>query len=994
MIGQLRVWVNADKNSINTTIQEIQKIKKAWDDVEKSLSDSADKWMKKFKKEAENSLNTIAKLNDKIWNLKKDLESEIIWWKRFKELQKEIEKTEKALTKVTWWWNNFFWSLKNIWSVIAWVFWVYQIANFTKEVFNLTSRQQLLEKSFTTLTWSIEKAKSTLDEIWKIAKETPFNRLWISETTQKFIAFWFSVEQALLLVRATADATSALWWSQEVFDWIALAIWQIKAKWKVSAEELLQLTERGIPAYDILREKLWLTADQIANIWNEWISSSTAINALLEWILERYNWAAENASKTLAWRLSNIWDTIQLQLIKFWESITPIFDSILLTIDDFVNNSLPIYLISISNLINTIWESLVISGKWILSLFDIISWWMEKQTKDSLSFSQKLSIIYWIILNFFSNWLKSIVSFIKSIWWALWFIFTWIINNTQIFWKNFMTLTSNIIYNIWQWWKALPWIIAEALNSWLSKINDFFNWFVEKYNNTVWKILWNIDWWVNFKIDTSSFKENYRSLTEGVQEFQGIFDWYWDYLKESFSSTADDIWSDTEKVYKSFLNNTEKQTDNSKKTLQDKLKEVQELFKSDNNISSSWSSSWKSPKITQAEKEAKELQKLYEENYNEDVKLAQQRDERLKKLEDEKQKKYKESLKTLKEWYEDTWDVIDRVLKESEKNIDDFNKKIKESQDNIIDFKKELDNLEKWKTSNLWNRFVEVWDRTKEIQDELKKLQNEWVDLWLAQNLWLNTLKSIWWWIVFNNNQKVEDLLKVVELQKELNDLEKEKKIIENNVDSSVLTEAQRVANLSPTEKYLEEYEAKKVSIQNDIALEEWKVKEYERLKWLEQDIFDKFTKAKENLDNRYKVFKEELEAKITDNLVLETSKRLKTLQDFEIQATRIANNIRNSLNTATNSSWLTWGFSEWWYTGPGGKYEPAWIVHKWEYVIPQHVLRRMPDLVPNLEKVRIWWYNPSSNTYNNQKTISVWWITVQNKVDLENFFDKLKWKL
>jgi lambda family phage tail tape measure protein len=35
-------------------------------------------------------------------------------------------------------------------------------------------------------------------------------------------------------------------------------------------------------------------------------------------------------------------------------------------------------------------------------------------------------------------------------------------------------------------------------------------------------------------------------------------------------------------------------------------------------------------------------------------------------------------------------------------------------------------------------------------------------------------------------------------------------------------------------------------------------------------------------------------------------------------------------------------GFAEGGYTGPGGKYEPAGIVHKGEYVLPQEVVRAL----------------------------------------------------
>ena len=99
----------------------------------------------------------------------------------------------------------------------------------------------------------------------------------------------------------------------------------------------------------------------------------------------------------------------------------------------------------------------------------------------------------------------------------------------------------------------------------------------------------------------------------------------------------------------------------------------------------------------------------------------------------------------------------------------------------------------------------------------------------------------------------------------------------------------------------------------------------------------------------------------------------------------------QRELNSLTGkSSWL-W-FADWWYTGDGGKYEVAGRVHRWEYVIPQEMLRAMPTLMPSLEAIRTG--NTTNNNYNTNKSIDVWGITVNSEVDLELFFEKQKWRL
>jgi hypothetical protein len=46
-------------------------------------------------------------------------------------------------------------------------------------------------------------------------------------------------------------------------------------------------------------------------------------------------------------------------------------------------------------------------------------------------------------------------------------------------------------------------------------------------------------------------------------------------------------------------------------------------------------------------------------------------------------------------------------------------------------------------------------------------------------------------------------------------------------------------------------------------------------------------------------------------------------------------------------------GFAEGGYTGSGGKYEPAGIVHKGEYVVPQHLMRTFAPMIGQIEQAR-----------------------------------------
>ena len=87
----------------------------------------------------------------------------------------------------------------------------------------------------------------------------------------------------------------------------------------------MQLTEAGIPAYEILQEKLGLTAKQLGDIGNQGIDAATAINALVDGLTERYGKVLDYASMTMTGIISNIKDNF---VMLMQEVMDPAFKAV------------------------------------------------------------------------------------------------------------------------------------------------------------------------------------------------------------------------------------------------------------------------------------------------------------------------------------------------------------------------------------------------------------------------------------------------------------------------------------------------------------------------------------------------------------------------------------------------------------------------------------------------------------------------------------------
>lgn len=151
-------------------------------------------------------------------------------------------------------------------------------------------------------------ANRELATLYDLAARTPFEFADLTTAARKFLAFGFTVNETNDYLRILGDTVAGLALGAEGIGRATLAIGQIQAKGRVMGEELLQLTELGIPALQILQRELGLTAEQVGRIGELSIPASVAIPALMRGMAKEFDGAAEEQSKTMRGRLSSLRD--------------------------------------------------------------------------------------------------------------------------------------------------------------------------------------------------------------------------------------------------------------------------------------------------------------------------------------------------------------------------------------------------------------------------------------------------------------------------------------------------------------------------------------------------------------------------------------------------------------------------------------------------------------------------------------------------------------
>jgi len=175
---------------------------------------------------------------------------------------------------------------------------------------------------FETLLGSSSAAQAEMQWIKDFAKETPFNYKDLVGYSQQLLALGFNAEQAQGVLQATGDAAAALGRGPESIARINLALGQMWTKGKVQSQEMMQLTEAGIGAWQILADAYGTTVANVQEaVTAGQVKASEAVPALVAGMNQQFGGLMAKQSQTFTGIVSNIQDTLQQELASAGEPL-------------------------------------------------------------------------------------------------------------------------------------------------------------------------------------------------------------------------------------------------------------------------------------------------------------------------------------------------------------------------------------------------------------------------------------------------------------------------------------------------------------------------------------------------------------------------------------------------------------------------------------------------------------------------------------------------
>lgn len=191
----------------------------------------------------------------------------------------------------------------------------------------MSSDFNVSKTAFTQLLGSADKATNMMNDLATFAADTPFELPGLLKASKQLLAFQFDAQDIIPIMAAVGDSIALLGGGQEAIDSVVRALGQIQAKGKLSAEEMNQLSERGINGWKYIADAMGMSTAQVMKLSEQGaISSTAAINAVVTGMQKDFKGGMDNLSKEIPGLLSTVEDNTFAVMRKVGDSITDTFD--------------------------------------------------------------------------------------------------------------------------------------------------------------------------------------------------------------------------------------------------------------------------------------------------------------------------------------------------------------------------------------------------------------------------------------------------------------------------------------------------------------------------------------------------------------------------------------------------------------------------------------------------------------------------------------------
>ena len=200
------------------------------------------------------------------------------------------------------------------------------MADLVSNTISYTGALEQSQIAWNTLLGSQEAANQMQKDLQNLTKETPFDYAGVDKMAKSLSMAGFEGQDLLDAVVSVGDAVSAVGGNTDTATSATRALYQMYSKGKVQAEEMMQLSEAGIPVWQILAKETGKSVAELQEMGSAGqLLAEDVLPMLVKGMGTEFAGAMEDQSQSFNGLMSTFKD--QLGMVGSWLTL-PLFDAL------------------------------------------------------------------------------------------------------------------------------------------------------------------------------------------------------------------------------------------------------------------------------------------------------------------------------------------------------------------------------------------------------------------------------------------------------------------------------------------------------------------------------------------------------------------------------------------------------------------------------------------------------------------------------------------
>lgn len=201
-------------------------------------------------------------------------------------------------------------SIGKLKGMIAKAFAVGAIVNLGKQVMEASANMEVFKKGLSFTLGSEGEADKLIASMQQIGEASAYDTTQLLPLARQWVNIGNSADEATSKMQKIVDLGSAYGMQTEQIQAANLALTQMSMAGKIGAQDMMQLINAGVPAWQLLADKMGLSVAEVRDLSQQGALGEEAINTLWDAITEKTQGAADTMGNTLMAKFSNMQESV------------------------------------------------------------------------------------------------------------------------------------------------------------------------------------------------------------------------------------------------------------------------------------------------------------------------------------------------------------------------------------------------------------------------------------------------------------------------------------------------------------------------------------------------------------------------------------------------------------------------------------------------------------------------------------------------------------